>query len=121
MLGVETILTKSTLWRRANAKPSRRTELTQEEQQNVRSALRVLRARLGGDTSLAKMLGITFSKLAWCMSRRGKPGASLAIYAARLASVPVEDILTGAFSSSNTCPLCGRVTIDGNRGRLGHA
>ena len=42
------------------------------------------------------------------MSKNGRPGAALALYAARLLSVPVEDVLNGAFPKPGACPLCGR-------------
>ena len=103
------ILDKPVSWRRSDAK-SRRTELTAEEQENVRRALRVLRTRVGGQRALAKALGVTVGKLGWAMMARGKPGAALALYAARLAKVPVEDVLAGRFPAEGACPMCGRVT-----------
>jgi hypothetical protein len=99
-------------WRRSDARPPRH-ELTADEQTNVRAALRVLRTRFGGTAALATVLGVTHSRLAWSMSKNGHPGAALALYAARLASVPVEDVLTGAFPPPNACPLCGRSTEGG--------
>jgi hypothetical protein len=105
-------LDKPTSWRRSDAKPTRH-ELTAEEQTNVRAALRVLRTRFDGTRALSEALGVTFSRLTWVMSKNGHPGAALALYAARLASVPVEDVITGAFPKPGACALCGRSTEGG--------
>jgi len=104
------VLDKPMSWRRSDARPSRRAELTAEEQANVRKALAVLRVRLGGAAQLATALGVSKARLAWTMQARGKPGAAVALYAARLAKVPVEDVLSGAFPAAGACPMCGRVT-----------
>jgi hypothetical protein len=89
--------------------PVQACELTAEEQANVRAALRVLALRVGGQPKLAKALGVSVHRLGWSMKKNGKPGAALALYAARLAAVPVEDVLSGAFPAPGACPMCGHV------------
>lgn len=105
------ILDKPVSWRRSDAR-SRRAELTPEEQANVRKALGVLRIRLGSQEKLAKAMGIQQTRLASLAgpSARKRPGAAIALYASRVAGVPVEDILSGAFPAPGACPMCGRVT-----------
>ena len=103
------VLEKPFSWRRSDARAARRAELTAEEQENVRKALRVLRTRHGGQKALAMALGVGVASLMWAMAKRGKPGAALALYAARLAKVPVEDVLAGRFPAEGACPMCGRV------------
>jgi hypothetical protein len=102
------ILDKRTSWRRADAKPCR-SDLTTEEQDHVRRALRVLSARVGGMPLLAKAMGVNYGRLAWAMGKTGKPGAALALYAARLAHVPMEDLLAGAWPKPGACPTCGQI------------
>jgi len=106
-----TILRGPKTWRRdcpANPTP-RPSELTLEEQGHVKAALRVLMTRLGGQRQLAAALRVTFHALQWTMQRRGKPGAGMALRAARLAGVHVEDILAGKWPVEGGCPHCGRV------------
>ncbi len=99
---------KPVSWRRP--KGGRRDELTPEERENVRKAIRVLRTRHGGADKLAKALGVSTPRVEGVMTTRGKPGAAIALYVARLAGVHVEDVLSGAFPAPGACPMCGRVT-----------
>jgi hypothetical protein len=102
------ILDKPIRWRRET---SQRTDLTPEEQTNVRKALDVLRVRLGGAQALAKALGVTFRRLDNWLRKVGRPNAAAALYASRVAGVSVEDILTGRFPVAGACPLCGRTDV----------
>jgi hypothetical protein len=81
-------------------------DLTTEEQTNVRTALKFLRARCGAWEPLAKALGsktITMSRVA-----NGRTAsASLAVRVARLAGVSVDDVLAGRYPGAGTCPYCG--------------
>jgi hypothetical protein len=79
-------------------------DLTAEEQKNVRAALRFLWARCGGWKPLGKALRA--SPLA--LSKRGLPiSAGLAVRVARFASVGVDDVLDGRYPPAGTCPHCG--------------
>jgi len=77
-------------------------DLTPEEQKNVRTAMRYLRIRCGGVQAFAKALRIARSTVT---GRR--TSASLAFRVARLAGIGVDDVLTGKFPPAGTCPHCG--------------
>ncbi len=77
-------------------------DLTAEEQKNVRLAMRYLRIRCGGVRALAKVLRVARSTVT---SRRTTAG--LAYRVARLAGVGVDDVLGGRFPPAGTCPYCG--------------
>jgi hypothetical protein len=105
------ILLKTEVWQPIRqARPSRVGDLTHEEQQNVRRALGFLRSKLGSGTKLAKALNVhpTMLEKMIPLTGRSKPQAGLALRAARLAGVPVEDLLSGAWPPDGQCPYCGR-------------
>lgn len=81
-------------------------DLTPEEQINVRTALKFLRARSGGWEPLAKVLGFKPLTLSNVVGGR-TVSASLAVRVARLADVPVDDVLAGRYPGEGTCPYCG--------------
>ena len=62
-----------------------------------------------GQRQLAAALKVTLHALEWSMQRGGKPGAGMALRAARLAEVPVEDMLAGQWPVPRACPHCGRL------------
>lgn len=82
-------------------------DLTPEERTNVLAALQVLRVRFVDWVGVAKALGISH-KVVQIAARNKKPSAGLAIRIARLAGVPVDDVLSGAFPKPGSCPMCGR-------------
>lgn len=104
------ILTKRETWRKERpANETRRsTDLTPAEQENVRAAIRFLVKRHGTAAQLAEAMGAKRATLFQAMSARGTASAGLAIRAARVARVPLEDVITGAFPAPGTCPYCGR-------------
>ena len=81
-------------------------DLSREEQTNVRTALRFLRARCGGWAQLAKVLGFKPSTLTNMGPKRGMT-PTMAFRVARLAKVGVDDVLAGRFPPPGTCPHCG--------------
>lgn len=85
----------------------RSSDLTPEEQANVRKAIHVLRRRLGSYRALAAALRVTLSTITNQGSKRA-PSAAVAIRAARLAGVTVDDVLSGAWPKAAACPHCGR-------------
>ena len=85
----------------------RKGDLTAQEMVNVRAALRYLRVRSGGYEALGKAIGMQ-EKTMQPMARRVPPSAGLAVRLARLAGVPVDDILCGRFPPPGACPHCGR-------------
>ena len=106
-----TVLTTRVAWRKPKqlGTGARTPDLTPEERANVQAALRVLRQRLGGYAQLATALGVSRVRLATVGSRNGKPSLSHALRAARLAGVPLEHVLSGAWPRPGSCPHCGRV------------
>lgn len=88
-------------------RPMPRGDLTAEEIGHLRTAMRFLRVRCGSWASLAKAIrgsGITLQT----MVHRKPPSAGVAIRLARIAGVPVDDLLTGRFPPPGACPHCGR-------------
>lgn len=81
-------------------------DLNAKEQANVRAALQFLRSRCGGWEPLAKALRANSDNLA-VVGRGGAASASLAVRVAKLASVGVDDVLTGRFPEAGTCAHCG--------------
>jgi hypothetical protein len=75
-------------------------DLTTDEQKNVRTAVRFLRVRCGGWRPLAKALRFSKATL-W------RPSPALAFRVARFAGVGVDDVLMGRFPPTGTCPHCG--------------
>jgi hypothetical protein len=104
------ILSEPKRWARPRdpSKTRRASDLTPDEQSNAKAALRVLRARHGTTCQLALALSANPKTVLYAVSARGKPSAGLALRAARLAGVPLEDVLSGAWPKSGSCPHCGR-------------
>ena len=81
-------------------------DLTAEEQENVRAALRFLHARCGTWRVVAKALHAQPGTLRHTV--RGRTvSASTAVRVARFAGAAVDDVLTGRFPPEGTCPHCG--------------
>ena len=91
--------------------------LTPAEQENVKKALRVLKLRLGGTDALAKALKSSVSALVWSCGANGHPTAGTAVRAARLAKVPIDDVVEGRFPRSGCCPYCGGLLDSGTEER----
>jgi len=92
--------------------PSNRTrrasDLTPAEHDNVKAALRFLARRFGTFGQLAEALTVRPSLVERAVGKRGRPSAALAIRAARVAGVMVEELLAGRWPKPGTCPVCGR-------------
>lgn len=84
-------------------------DLTPDEQKNVRTALRFLRARCGGWRALAKSLRLSLSTLDKSATGRRPLSPLVAFRVARFAKVGVDDVLAGRFPPARTCPHCGQV------------
>jgi hypothetical protein len=104
------ILRERKVWKKpTEARGTRRLDrLSPEQVANVRAAMKVLAIRFGSVAGVARAMGTTRRTLEHMLGRAGKPSAGLAVHAARLAGVPVEDVLTGAFPKPGACPMCGR-------------
>jgi hypothetical protein len=105
-----TILTSTKTWRRP-APLARVTtpDLTPDEIANVKRALRVLCTRHGGWATLAQAMGTNAGNLQVSIVRNRKPSVAVALRAARVAGVPLEEVLSGAWPKPGACPHCGRV------------
>ena len=84
-------------------------DLTAKEQANVRTAVAFLRARCGGVKPLAKALRFSLATI------RRSAGPVLAFRIARLAGVPVDDVLTGKYPPPGVCAHCGHRKEDDGR------
>lgn len=85
-----------------------KTDLTKEEQTNVRTALRFLHRQLGGWTQLSKALQCAQGSLSVVVNGRTVT-PRLAFRIARFANVGVDDVLTGRYPDPRACPLCGHI------------
>lgn len=81
-------------------------ELTTEEQENVRAALRVLKLRCGSLKALASAIRYSHITVRNMLGRQAI-SAGVAVAVARLAGVLVDDVLSGKFPPVGTCPYCG--------------
>lgn len=105
------ILTAAKVWKRASSKVKLTTKLsglTLEEQANVLAFALTLRARYRSWEAFARALGV--KQLAAFRTCTGlqEPCAGLALRLARLAKVPIEDVLSGAFAKPGCCPMCSK-------------
>ena len=82
-------------------------DLTAEEQDRVRFALRYLHAKVGAWKTLAQALGFRPLQVLKIKCRRRAVSPRMVLRVAKLAGVPVDDILTGKFPPPGTCPHCG--------------
>jgi hypothetical protein len=97
--------------------PTDRSDLTPKEQDRVRAALRFLRLRCGTWETLAKAL--RFKRKTVQEAVYGATvSASLTFRVARLAGVPIDDLLGGRFPPEGTCPYCGHVQRSSSRNSL---
>lgn len=84
------------------------TDLDQKEMKHVRVALRYLRRRAGAWTPVAKALGFTTWMLEKVSNGRAGVSAKMAFRVAKLAGVPLEELLSGHYANG-ACPRCGYV------------
>lgn len=83
-------------------------DLTPAEQANARRALRFLRDRLGTTRKLATALKARFKTVENMLSKRCVT-AGVALRVARLAEVPLEELLAGRWPpQTGVCQHCGR-------------
>ena len=80
-------------------------DLTKNEQEGVRRALRVLRARYGAKP-LAKVLAADIRTLRGVLAGSA-PTPALAFRVARLAGVGMDDVLAGRYPGPEVCAHCG--------------
>jgi transcriptional regulator with XRE-family HTH domain len=83
-------------------------DLTQEEQDRVRVAIRFLRIRFGKAMLLANALGFKASTVRRVLEGRDMVSPTMVLRVARLAGVPFDDVVTGRYPVKGMCPHCGR-------------
>jgi DNA-binding XRE family transcriptional regulator len=108
---VKKILTERKTWERTKPKPKITTKLDAlppDEQANVLAAATKLRVQCGSWQDLANAIGVNRMTLFRASTGIKAPCAGLALRLARLAKVPVEDVLAGAFAKPGCCSMCGK-------------
>ena len=106
------VLAERRVWRREPRRVVSRVDaLEPEQQKNVRGALRALYFRYGTWLALGRAMGVGKNQLRLVMGKRRAPTAGLALRAAKVAGMCVEDVLSGKLSEPERCPMCGK-TID---------
>lgn len=85
---------------------------TDKEQKHVRTALRFLRLHAGGWATVAKSLRVKIDTLDRVVRGRRSVTGTLAYSVARVAEVPIDDLLAGTTLSPRTCPHCGHPPAD---------
>ena len=83
-------------------------DLTTDEQEHVRVALKHLHAIYRQWKLLGPMLRIKAQSVKNIAHGYGCVSASIAFRVARLAGVPMEDLLRGCYPPPGTCKHCGR-------------
>jgi transcriptional regulator with XRE-family HTH domain len=83
------------------------TDLTSEEQRNVRTAIRYLHTNVRRWNSLGKAIGIQPDTIYRILNGRRSVTAAMAFRVARLANVSIDDLLAGKTVPAGTCPHCG--------------
>lgn len=81
-------------------------DLTLTEQKHVRTAMRYLRRKMGTRAALAEALHFAYKTVQHVMDGTSGVSASMALRVARLAEVPMDDLLAGRYVPG-ACPRCG--------------
>ena len=84
------------------------TDLTPEEQTNVRAAMKFLVVRFGTIAMMADALKFKRDTLRHSMDGRFSVSVDMAFRISRLACVPFDDVTSGRYPVPGTCPHCGR-------------
>jgi hypothetical protein len=105
-----TILRERYVWRAYRDPDSRRTstDLTPNEQANVKRALRAMGRLFRSYARLALAMQAKHETVKDAAKDRGRVTAGLALRLARVARVSVETIIDGVFTPPDQCPYCGR-------------
>lgn len=121
-----TILTERRSWsrHRPQNETKRSSDLTPTEQANVRAALSFLRVRFGTMRKLAEAMKAQKTTVSFALNPKRAVTAGIALRVARVAGVPLEEVLTGRWPALGACPHCGRcpdgqVPAPSNGGKLG--
>lgn len=81
-------------------------DLSAEEQQRVRAAIRHVHARVRDWALVAKTLRFARSTTTDMVYGRTPVSASMAFRVARFLGASIDDLLAGRFTPPSTCPYC---------------
>jgi hypothetical protein len=70
--------------------------------------MRALRVRMGTWVAVGHAMGVSGKTIRNAMWHKQRPGTKFAVRIARLAGVPIGDVLSGAFPKPGACLMCGR-------------
>lgn len=84
-----------------------RPRLTEAENARLRVVLRNLRRAYGTWQVLANIMGAGPKGLQSIAAGRYRGSHAIAVFAARAAGLPLEEVLTGGLALAKHCPLCG--------------
>lgn len=103
-----TILNERKRWSRPRPpnETRRSSDLTPEEQANVRAAMAYLRVRYGSLRALARLMKSNDGTVRNAMHRPVTAGIALRV--ARIAGTTMEELLSGAWVPKGVCRHCGR-------------
>ncbi len=99
------------VWRREapRVRQQQVNSLTDEQEENVRRALRHLAAMHGSLKYVAESVGMAYQTARHAMVKRRPVSVGVAFRTAQAAGVPMEDVVSGAWPGKDTpCSLCGR-------------
>jgi hypothetical protein len=85
-----------------------RRALSLVEQENMRSLIRVLRARFGNWVSVERALPISHGMRVDVMAGRHEVSAAIAFRVAKAFDVSLYDVIAGPALPPGTCKHCGR-------------
>jgi hypothetical protein len=111
----------------SSSETRRSSDLTPSEQENARVAIRFLATRYGDFAKLAKAMGAQRETVQRPAKRGARVTAGIALRAARVAGVALEDVLAGRWPVAGVClpqiirratpkqrqkpPMCGRILL----------
>ena len=84
-------------------------DLTKEEQERVRTAMKFLVVRFGTLAVMATALKLKRDTLRHIMDGKDGVSTTVTFRIARLAQVGIDDLLAGKYPVPGTCPHCGHV------------
>jgi hypothetical protein len=83
-------------------------DLSLSEQENVRSLIRVLRARFGNWVSVERVLPISHGVRVDVMAGRHEVSTAIAFRVAKAFDASLYDVIAGTVLPPNACPHCGK-------------
>src|SRR5262249_40377888 len=87
-------------------KPQNASDLSTEEQQRVRAAIRHTHARVGDWMVVVKVLRFAKNTVTDMVYGRTPVSASMAFRVAHFLGASIDDLLAGRFTPPSTCPYC---------------